>query len=91
MPLIERMVYGRGHEDLSPALVYHPNLPQAQCSTQVLDSLDSQHIFHVERKACEGFWAAAERTKCDVFARESSISIWGIVTFHKRLRNKDFL
>jgi hypothetical protein len=29
-----------------------------------------------------------ERTKCDVFARESSISIWKIVTSHKLLRNK---
>ena len=84
MPLIERMVYGRGHKDLSPVLVYHPNLPQAQSSTQVLDSLDSQHIFHVKRKACESFWAAAEHTKCGV----SSISIWKIVTSHKLLRNK---
>jgi len=35
------------------------------------------------------FGAAAERTKCDVFARGSSISLWKIVTFHKLLRNKD--
>ena len=58
------MFYGKGHEDLSPALVYHPNLPQAQCSTQVLDSLDFQHIFHVERKVCEGFWTYEVRCVC---------------------------